>query len=43
VLKQHNPPRRRRWPWVVAIVLIVVAAGLVLTLAPAARRFLFGP
>ena len=43
VLKQHKPPRRRWWPWVLAIVLIVVAAGLVLALAPAARRFLFGP
>ena len=43
VLKQHKPPRRRWWPWVLAIVLIVVAAGLILALAPAARRFLFGP
>ena len=43
VLKQHKPHRRRWWPWVLAIILIVVAAGLILALAPAARRFLFGP
>jgi len=43
VLKQHKSPRRRRWIWVVALVLIVGAAGVILALAPAARRFLFGP
>jgi hypothetical protein len=43
VLKQHKPPRRRRRLWVAAVVLIAVAAAAILSLAPATRRFLFGP
>ncbi len=41
VLKQHKPRRRRLWPWLAVAVLVTVAA--IVVLAPAGRRFLFGP
>ena len=41
VLKRPKRRRRRLWLWLPAVVLIAVAA--VVVLAPALRRFLFGP
>ncbi len=43
VLKQQAPRRPRRWLWLAAVAVLAVVAGLVLFLAPVARRFLFGP
>ena len=43
VLKQQAPRRPGRWLWLAAVAVLAVVAGLVLFLAPVARRFLFGP
>ena len=43
VLKQRAPRMPRRWLWLAAVAVLAMVAGLVLFLAPVARRFLFGP